>query len=61
MITHENKAEDSAGSRVSRPVRCTSLSTSHTTSPYQSTQDPHDSAFSASLDASFRVALAPSE
>ena len=42
MTTHENE-EGSAESRVLGPVRCTSLSISQTTSPYQSTSDttPH--------------------
>lgn len=63
LETHENE-EDSAGSRVSEPVRWTSLSTSQTTSPYQSTHEPHDSAStiaSAFLDSSFRALLALSE
>ena len=55
--THENEG-GSAESRVSGPVRCTSLSISQTTSPYRSTHEPHDPEFtsaSASLGSSFRV------
>jgi hypothetical protein len=63
LATHENEG-GSEESRVYGPVRCTSLSTSQTTSPYQSTHEPHDSAFtiaSPALDSSFRVLRALSE
>jgi hypothetical protein len=49
LSAHGNDDGNSLGSRVSGPVRRISLSTSQTTSPYQSTHEPHVLVFSVTF------------